>query len=435
MKTIAKIPDKKNKKRIVVVGGGFAGLEFTKKINPKYYQVVLVDKVNYYQFQPLLYQVATAGLEPSSISYPHRKAFQQHRDFHFRRCEATQIFSDENVLETTIGTISYDYLVVATGCDTNFFGDETLRENTFALKNVSEALLMRNRILLSFEEALCADNEEKLRRKLTFIVVGGGATGIELAGALADMKRSILPKDYPELDFSKMEIHLIDASPRLLTAMSEEASAEAAKTLKKRGVIIYHDKAVKSYVDGVIEMNDGAKITSGNVFWAAGLKANALAGFPETAYFKGRLLVDECNRIEGFDNVFCLGDTALMKTGEYPFGHPQLAQPAIQMARHLAKNLNNFAKGKADFNTFSYKDKGTMATIGRSAAVAAIGKLKFRGRLAWWLWLLVHIVSIVGNKNKVTVFINWIWNYFNYDVSLRVLILPKFSKIYSEKFC
>lgn len=437
MKTIANIPDKGDKKRVVIVGGGFAGLEFSKKLNPKFFQIVLVDKINYYQFQPLLYQVATAGLEPSSISYPHRKAFQQHPDFHFRRCKALQ--TTENFLETTIGTISYDYLVVATGCSTNFFGDESLREKTFALKTVSEALLMRNRILLSFEEALCACDEETVRPKLTFVIVGGGATGIELAGALADMQRSILPKDYPELDFSKMEIHLIDASPRLLTAMSEEASAEVAKTLRNRGVIIHHNKAVKSYVDSVIEISDGTKIVSGNVFWAAGLKANSLAGFPETAYFKGRLLVDEYNRVAGCDNVFCLGDTALMKTAEYPNGHPQVAQPAIQMARNLAKNLNKSAASKGSatnkFKKFSYKDKGTMATIGRNAAVASIGKLKFKGRIAWWIWLLIHILFIVGNKNKVTVFVNWAWSYFNYDVSLRLLILPKFSKIYQEKFC
>jgi NADH dehydrogenase len=433
MKSIANIPSQGNKKRVVVVGGGFAGLEFSRKINPKDFQVVLLDKVNYYQFQPLLYQVATAGLEPTSISYPHRKAFQRHPDFHVRRCKATQI--NGNVLETTIGNIDFDYLVVATGCDTNFFGDETLKENTFGLKSVSEALLMRNRILLSLEEALCTRNQEELHRKLTFVVVGGGATGIDLAGALADMKRRIFPKDYPELDFSKMDIHLIDASPRLLTAMSESASAEAAKTLRNRGVIIYHDKAVNSYTDGVIEMNDGTTITSDNIFWVAGVKPNSLAGFPEDAYFKGRLLVDECNRVAGRENVFCLGDTALMKTDKYPFGHPQLAQPAIQMARNLAKNLNASAKGKSSFKQFSYNDKGTMATIGRNAAVAAIGKLKFKGRMAWWVWLLIHIMSIVGNRNKVSVFVNWIWSYLNYDVSLRVLIAPKFSKMYKEKSC
>ncbi|GHT35120.1 NADH dehydrogenase [Bacteroidia bacterium] len=433
MQNIANIPPKKEKKRVVVVGGGFAGLEFSKKINPKHFQVVLVDKVNYYQFQPLLYQVATAGLEPSSISYPHRKAFQKHPDFHFRRCEAVRAVPEHNALETTIGTIHYDYLVVATGCDTNYFGEESLRENTFALKSVSEALLMRNRILLSFEESLCARTEEDLRKRLTFVVVGGGATGIELAGALADMKKRILPKDYPELDFSKMEIHLIDASPRLLAAMSVEASEEVARTLRQRGVILYHDKAVKSYEGGIVEMNDGAKIASNNVFWVAGVKPNSLAGFPENVYLKGRLQVDECNRVAGLDNVFCLGDTALMKTEKFPFGHPQLAQPAIQQARKLAENLNKRSKTK--FEKFEYNDRGTMATIGRNAAVAAIGKLKFKGRVAWWLWLVIHIMSIVGNKNKVTVFINWIWSYLNYDVSLRVLILPKFSKIYHEKYC
>jgi len=432
MNNIVNIPNRGDKKRIVIVGGGFAGLEFAKRLNPKLFQIVLIDKVNYYQFQPLLYQVATAGLEPSAISYPHRKTFRKYPDFHFRTCEALSVDTEAKVLKTTIDDIRFDQTFVATGCDTNYFGDESLKENTFALKSVSEALLIRNRILASFEEALCAKCEEALLKRLTFVIVGGGATGIELAGALADMRNTILPKDYPELDFAKMEIHLIDASPRLLSGMSERASGYAAQILQKRNVIIYHNKAVQSCRDGVVEIDDGTKIPSNNVFWVAGVTGNSLHGLREEASTKdGRLLVDEYNRVKGYENIFCIGDTALMITEKYPYGHPLLAQPAIQMAKNLAKNINKKAKdGNAAFKPFRYKDRGSLATIGRNAAVADFGKLRFGGRIAWWLWLCVHILSIVGRKNKFAVFLDWVWSYFTYDASLRLLILPKFNEMY-----
>ena len=432
MNPIANIPDPKNLKRIVIIGGGFAGLQLVKKIDKKCYQVILIDKVNYYQFQPLMYQVATAGLEPSSISYPHRKAFQNCSDFHFRTCKALRVNAEGNILETSIGSIHYDYLVIATGCDTNYFGNDALEKDTYALKSVSEALLIRNKVLLSFEESLNADSVEKLRKMLTFVIVGGGATGVELAGALADMKKSILPKDYPEIDFSNMEIHLVEASPRLLLAMSEEASENTLKTLEKRGVIIHLNKAVSSYEDHYVNMNDGSKIYSSNVFWVAGVKANSLEGLQEDSYFRGRLMVNEYNQVKNYENIFSIGDTSLMITQKYPKGHPQLAQPAIQMATNLAKNLNNKAHNKEDKSKFVYKDRGVLATIGRNAAVADLGKLKFSGRIAWWLWLWVHIFSIVGMKNKISVFLDWAWNYVTYDVSLRVLILPKFNKMYDK---
>jgi NADH dehydrogenase len=431
--TIANIPDTA-KRRLVIIGGGFAGLQLAKKIDLDYYQLVLIDKVNYYQFQPLMYQVATGGLEPSSISYPHRKTFQRHPDFHVRTCEAIQVNTANKILETSIGNIRYDYLAIATGCDTNYFGNESLKQTTFALKSVAEALLIRNRILLSFEQALNVQNNAELKKILNFTVVGGGATGVELAGALADMKKTILPKDYPELDFSKMEIHLVDASPRLLSGMSENASAEAAKTLKKRGVIIHQDKSVKSCENGCVEISDGTKLYSQNVFWVAGIKPNSLAGLSENACFKGRLLVDEYNRVKGYEeaNIFAIGDTSLLVSEQTPKGHPQVAQVAIQMAKNLADNLNIRGQGKTNFKKFIYDDRGSLATIGRNAAVADIGKFKFSGRIAWWLWLLVHILSIVGIKNKVSVLLDWIWSYVTYDVSLRLLILPKFHNIYRK---
>ncbi|SBW04118.1 NAD(P)/FAD-dependent oxidoreductase [uncultured Dysgonomonas sp.] len=432
MNNIANIPDTGTKKRLVIIGGGFAGLELAKKIDKKQYQVVLIDKNNYYQFQPLFYQVATGGLEPSSISYPHRKNFQKNKNFHFRMCEAQNVDPEKKVVRTNIGDITYDYLVISTGCDTNYFGNDSLKESTFALKSVSESLLLRNRILLSFEEALSTDNEEELKEILSFTIVGGGATGVELAGALADMKKSILPKDYPEIDFEKMEIHLVDASPRLLFAMSEQASEKAADTLKNRGVIIHQDISVKSYNKPFVELSDGTNIRTRNVLWVAGVKPNSLKGLAETAYNRGRLAVNEYNQVQGYDNIFAIGDTSLLISDKSPKGHPQVAQVALQMAKRLAKNLNTTINSN-NWEKFTYVDKGSLATIGRNAAVADLGKFRFGGWFAWWLWLWVHILSIVGMRNKVSVFIDWVWSYLNYDVSLRLFIKPKFNKMYKEE--
>ncbi|MFV0417811.1 MAG: NAD(P)/FAD-dependent oxidoreductase [Dysgonomonas sp.] len=431
MNYIANIPDAGSMKRVVIIGGGFAGLELAKKINKKHYQVVLIDKNNFYQFQPLFYQVATGGLEPSSISYPHRKGFQKEKNIHFRMCVAQNVEPQQKIVKTDIGDIAYDYLIISTGCDTNYFGNDSLKENTFALKSVSESLLLRNRILLSFEEALSARDEDELKEMLSFVIVGGGATGVELSGALADMRKSILPKDYPEIDFSKMEIHLVDASPRLLFAMSENASEGAAKTLTKRGVIIHQDVFVKSYEKPYVEISNGLKLRSRNVFWVAGVKPNSLNGLDETAYNRGRLVVNEYNQVEGYEDIFAIGDTALLISEKSPKGHPQVAQVALQMAKRLAKNLNNKVDGK-NWEKFVYSDRGSLATIGRNAAVADLGKFRFGGWFAWWLWLFVHIVSIVGMRNRVSVFIDWVWSYLNYDVSLRLFIRPKQNRMYRD---
>lgn len=431
MDYIANIPDTGSMKRVVIIGGGFAGLELAKKINKKHYQVVLIDKNNYYQFQPLFYQVATGGLEPSSISYPHRKGFQKEKNIHFRMCVALNVEPQQKIVKTDIGDISYDYLVISTGCDTNYFGNDSLKESTFALKSVSESLLLRNRMLLSFEEALSAKDEDELKEILTFVIVGGGATGVELAGALADMRKSILPKDYPEIDFSKMEIHLVDASPRLLFAMSEKASEGAAKTLLRRGVIIHQEVFVKSYEKPYVEVSSGSRLRSRNVFWVAGVKPNSLKGLDESAYNRGRLVVNDYNQVEGYDNIFAIGDTALLISDKSPKGHPQVAQVALQMAKRLAKNLNNEVEG-INWEKFEYSDRGSLATIGRNAAVADLGKFRFGGWFAWWLWLWVHILSIVGMRNKVSVFIDWVWSYLNYDVSLRLFIRPKPNKMYRD---
>lgn len=430
--TIALIPESKSKERVIIIGGGFAGLQLAKKINTDYYQVILIDKVNYYQFQPLMYQVATSGLEPSSIAYPHRKTFQNKKDFHIRTCLAKHVDPENQILVTSIGEIKYDHLVIATGCDTNYFGNDSLKEWTYPLKSISESLLARNRILLSFEEALNAASEEELKECLTFVIVGGGATGVELSGALADMKKSILPKDYPEIDFDKMEIHVVDGSPRLLAAMSPHASEVAAKILTKRGVIIHQDIVVKTYHYPYAELSNGKTIRSRNVFWVGGVKPNALKGLSEESYNRGRLLVNEYNEVKGYDNIYSIGDTCLMLTDKSPKGHPQVAQVALQMATNLSKILNNRAKRKNTNKAFVYKDRGSLATIGRNAAVADLGKLQFGGVIAWWLWLWVHILSIVGMKNKVSVFIAWVWSYITYDVSLRLLIRPRKNHMYDK---
>lgn len=425
MNKLSHIPDATGKKRVVIIGGGFGGLKLAMKLNPARFQVVILDKNNYHQFQPLLYQVAIAGLEATSIAYPFRKNFQGKKHIHFRMCEVTRILPDEQQVETTGGAIDYDYLVIATGCDTNFFGNDALRDRTITLKSVSEALNARNQILESFEQASLLKDTEEIRKLLTFVVVGGGATGVELTGALADMKNFILAKDYPELDLSLMQVHLIDASPRLLSGMSEYASAKAAETLRKRGVIIHQDVAVSSYENDLIVTNDGSEISTKNVLWVAGIKGNRLPGLDEKAYGRGgRLMVDPWCRLPESDTIFAIGDIAYMETEATPHGHPQVAQVAIQMAETLARNLERIETGQP-LLPFRYNDKGSLATIGRSAAVADFQKLHFGGSLAWWLWLLIHIYAIVGVKNKIVIFLDWAWSYVSYDVSLRLLIKGK----------
>jgi NADH dehydrogenase len=432
---ISNIPFEPEKKRMVIVGGGFGGLKLASELNPKYFQIILLDKNNYHQFQPLLYQVAITGLEESSIAYPFRKNFQKRKQVHFKMCELMRIIPEENTIETSIGSLTYDYLVLACGCDTNFFGNEKLRYNALTLKSVSDAIFVRNHILQSLEDAAATTDEDELRKLLTFVIVGGGATGVELAGALADVKNYVLPKDYPEIDFEKMEIRLIDASPRLLAAMSEYASAHASETLKKRGVIIHQGISVSSYENCVITMSDGKELHSKSVLWVAGIKGPTLNGLKAENYGKGnRILVNEYCQVEGFENIFAIGDNALMLTSEYPNGHPQMAPGAIQMANLLAKNLQKIIENK-QVDKFHFIDKGSLATIGRDAAVADFGKLKFGGRVAWWLWLWVHIFVILGVKNKILVMFNWAWDYITYDISLRLLIRPKYCTYNFQNEC
>ncbi len=428
MEKMMNIPERSNKKRVVIIGAGFGGLKMVNHLNPDLFDIVLLDKNNYHQFQPLLYQVAIAGLEPSSISYPLRKSIRCKQNIHFKMCEATNILPESNTVETNIGSIEYDYLVIATGCDTNFFGNQTLKDTAIPLKSVSEALYARNRILQNFEDAASTNDPAELEKLLNFVIVGGGATGVELAGALADMRNFVLPKDYPEIDFSHMQIHLIDASPRLLQSMSEHASKESAETLQKRGVIIHQKVFVNTYENEMVTASDGTKIYSRNVLWVAGIVGNRINGLAAESFARGnRLTVDEYCYVKGYKNILAIGDIAYMLTEDYPLGHPQVAQVAIQKSKYCAGILNRQYKNKKSPEPFRYKDKGSLATIGRNAAVADLGSLKFGGRAAWWLWLWVHIYTIVGVKNKVLVILNWAWNYVTYDVSLRILIRPKIN--------
>lgn len=424
MKTAMDIPDKEGRKRIIIVGGGFGGLKLARKLKSDKYQVVLLDKNNYHIFQPLLYQVATAGIEPSAISFPFRKIFKRREHFHIRICEAQQVFPENNLLETSIGTVAYDYLVIATGCNTNYFGNEGMAKNTMALKNTSEALFNRNQILDSFEQAQNTNSEEERKRLMTFAIVGGGATGIELAGALAEMRKFVLPQDYPDLNINEMRIVLIDAAPRLLSAFSDVSSQEVTEYLRKRDVEIRLNTLVKSYDNNKLELSGDTVIETKNVFWVAGVKANSLQGLPADAYGPGnRLKVDTFNRLLGQTNIFAIGDTALMITDKYPKGHPQVVQPAIQQARNLIQNLSRLEDG-LPLQPFIYHNKGSMATIGRNNAVVELKKMRFGGFPAWAVWLFIHLMSIVGVKNRLFIFVDWMWSYFTYDPSLRIIIKP-----------
>lgn len=418
------IPDKGSKKRVVIVGGGFGGLKLARKLKDDRFQIILLDRNNYHLFQPLLYQVATAGIEPSAISFPFRKIFKKRKGFHIRICEALHVISEMNLLETSIGNIVYDYLVISTGCDTNYFGNDKLSQSTLSLKTTAEALFNRNQVLESFEKA---QNTSVLKERdllMTFVIVGGGATGIELSGALAEMRKFILPQDYPDLNINNMRIILIDASPRLLSAFSEQSSEEVKNYLEKKGVEIKLNLQVLDYKENLLLLSDGTSLPAANIYWVAGVKANSLPGFPKDAYgHSNRLKVDSYNRVIGCNNIYAIGDTALMTTADYPKGHPQVVQPAIQQARNLVRNLNNLEKGKA-MTSFIYHNKGSMATIGRNNAIVELKKIRFSGFPAWAVWLFIHLMSIVGVKNKLFIFIDWMWSYFTYDPSLRLIIKP-----------
>ena len=413
-------------RRVVVVGGGLGGLKLVSSLRDTDFQVVLVDKNNYNQFPPLIYQVASAGLEPSNISFPFRRLFQGWKNFFFRMAEVQHIDTEEKAIKTSIGTIHYDDLVLAAGATTNFFGNKNIEASALPMKSVSESMRLRNTILQNLERAETEDNEARKQALMNIAIVGGGPSGVEIAGVLAEMKQTILPRDYPDLDTSCMHIYLINATPRLLGAMSERSSREAEKALKELGVEVMTNCMVTDYVDKELVLKDGQRISSETVIWVSGIKANNIDGIPtESIGHAGRILVDRFNRVKGLKDVYAIGDQCIVEGDEaYPYGHPQLAQVAIQQARTLAKNLIRQEKGETE-QPFSYHNLGTMATIGRKKAVVEIGKLKFGGFFAWLLWLIVHLRSILGVKNKTIVFLNWMWSYMNYKQSLRLILKAK----------
>ncbi len=427
-KKIENIPDRNGKKRVVIVGGGFAGVEMIKRFDTRKFQVVLIDKYNHHQFQPLYYQVATCGLESTSIGFSFRKSFQKKKNVHFRLCQALSIDSENKCLETTIGTIEYDYLVIATGTYTNFFGNKALEETTMSLKTIAESIYIRNRIIRSFELVVNTHDPEERERLLNFVIVGGGATGVELAGALSELRKYILPKDYHDFDFSRMKIYLVDGLDRLLNMMSPRSSEKTAKYLTEMGVEIMLNSQVKDYSDNKVTLANGTVIPSSNVFWVAGVVGNGLQGIDKEVYGRGnRILVNECNQVKGHTHIFAVGDTCLMTTEKYPNGHPQVAQVAIQQGKNLVSNLEKIESQKV-MRPFRYKDMGTLATIGRNKAVIEMGALKFSGFFAWVIWLFVHLMAIVGVKNRVFILLDWGWSYFTHDTSLRLLIEQKKEK-------
>lgn len=413
-------------RRVVVVGGGLGGLKLVSSLRDTDFQVVLVDKNNYNQFPPLIYQVASAGLEPSNISFPFRRLFQGWKNFFFRMAEVQHIDTEEKAIKTSIGTIHYDDLVLAAGATTNFFGNKNIEASALPMKSVSESMRLRNTILQNLERAETEDNEARKQALMNIAIVGGGPSGVEIAGVLAEMKQTILPRDYPDLDTSCMHIYLINATPRLLGAMSERSSREAEKALKELGVKVMTNCMVTDYVDKELVLKDGQRISAETVIWVSGIKANNIDGIPaESIGHAGRILVDRFNQVKGLKDVYAIGDQCIVEGDEaYPYGHPQLAQVAIQQAKTLAKNLIRQEKGETE-QPFSYHNLGTMATIGRKKAVVEIGKLKFGGFFAWLLWLIVHLRSILGVKNKTIVFLNWMWSYMNYKQSLRLILKAK----------
>jgi NADH dehydrogenase len=416
------IPTNK-KERVIIAGMGFAGLKLARKLVNSEYQVVILDPRNFHQFQPLFYQVATAGLEPSSISFPLRKLFQKKKNIHYRNTSLEKIYPERKTVLTSYGEIKYDKLVLAMGAYTNFFGNQELEENGLSMKTTAEAIFLRNRILQSFEKAMFENDPEVKKKLLSIAIVGGGPTGVELAGAIAEMRNHILPKDYPEIDFSLMKVMLFEASDRVLSSMSEKASAKAYRFLQKLGVDIHLKTRIKGYDNENVLLPDGTKYQTDNLIWAAGVQGRGVDGLSAEAIGAGRrLMVDRYNKVKGYEDIYALGDIALMETENYPKGHPQVAQVAIQQADNLSKL---FVKGKA--RPFEYNDKGSMATIGRNMAVVDLPWWHFSGFFAWVVWLFIHLMAIVGVKNRLFIFINWASNYFSRDQSLRVLIKP-FSK-------
>lgn len=408
-------------KRVVIVGAGFGGLQLVKSLNSSVFQTVLIDKHNYHTFQPLLYQVATAGLEPDSIAYPIRKVFRNKREFHFRNTSALSIDTEKNILHTADGDVQYDYLIIATGSTSNYLGNKNIENLSMPMKTVPEALNLRSLFLQNFEASLLTSDLRERERLMNYVIVGGGPTGVELAGAMAELKNHVLPNDYPDLDIRRMKISLIEAGDSLLSAMNTKARTTAEEYLKKLGVELYLSTFVKDY-DGNSVVTSKNILQSKTLIWAAGVKGNTLEGIPEDSVSRSRYKVNNYNLIESTENIFAIGDIALMPSVSEN-GDPMVAQTAIQHGKLLASNLKKIAQQKEPI-VFKYNDKGSMATIGRNKAVAQIGSFKFKGMLAWAIWMFVHLITLVGFRNKMVALLNWSQSYFTYDKGIRLIIRP-----------
>ncbi|WP_185859749.1 NAD(P)/FAD-dependent oxidoreductase [Blattabacterium cuenoti] len=427
------IPTVNNLKRVVIIGAGFAGLQIAKKLKRDKFQVVLIDKNNYHTFQPLLYQVATAGLEPDSIAHSIRTIIKKTKNFFFRLANVHYINTEKQKIYTNIGDLFYDYLIMATGSVTNYFGNKNIEHFALPMKSIPEALNLRSLILQDFESALLTKDSKERERLMTFVIVGGGPTGVELAGALAEMKKYVLPHDYPDLDIQRMNIHLLQATPRLLDGMSEASAKQAFKNLKELGVNIWLDCLVKDYDGKIVFINANKSIESANVIWAAGVKGAIIKGFLKEDIKGQRILVNDYLKALRYKNIFAIGDVAYMiKNPFYPNGHPMMAQPAIQQGNYLANNFNRFLE-KRQIKPFRYKNLGTMATIGRNKAVCDFPYFKLKGFLAWIVWMFVHLVSLVGFRNRVIALMNWVIQYFHYNKSVRLIIRPFHRKKINQK--
>lgn len=415
------------KPRLVIAGGGFGGIHLLKKLDLKNFQVVMLDRYNYHTFQPLLYQVATAGLEPDSVAGPLRKLLEKNKEIFFRMVKVEAVNTAENLVETAAGRLAYDYLIVATGAEINFFGNKNIAKNAFPLKQITHALDLRSHVFQQFEKLEIQKRKDK--GFTTFVVVGAGPTGVEVSGALAELTTHVLPKDYPDLDISKVEIFLIEGVDKVLPAMSKESGEKARRYLEKMGVTIMLDTMIEEYDGKTAKLSNGKEIKTDTLIWAAGVKGNLPDGFGQDSIEKGKLRVNEYNQVYRsdeaiFENIFAIGDAALMKTEKYPKGHPGVAQVAIQQGKQVAKNLNRTVQNQA-FQAFKYLNKGVLATIGRNKAVADFpGNLRISGIIGWWLWIVVHLMFLVGFRNKVVAFANWAWNYFTFDRGIRLILRP-----------
>ncbi len=415
------------KKKIIIVGGGFAGIQFVRKLKENLFDVLLIDKINHHQFQPLYYQVATSQLEPSSISFPLRNIFKNKKNVQIRLSEVLSIDTIHNKINTTIGDFEYNYLVIATGCKTNFFGNNDISKHALTLKTTYDAITIRNHILQTFENIISANDDEKYSL-LNLVIVGAGPTGVELAGAFAEIKRNILPKDYPGIDFSKFNIILVEGSKNTLNNMSNNAKIASRKYLQQMDVNILTETFVENYDGDILTLKGGNNIKTKTVIWAAGITGNTIQGIPDDCFTtSNRIKVNRINKITGSENIFAIGDIALMETTKYPKGHPQVANVAINQAKNLAKNLKKIIQGKQT-NKFEYIDLGSMATIGRNKAVVDFPFIKFKGYFAWVIWMFLHLMLILSVKNKLIIFINWAWAYITKDTSLRLILTQNKNK-------